>query len=84
MDKPRIGDDALTNLGKLFNIFGWNKKLNEITEDEILAAILIIQFSMKVDQDDKQDRQKLNGLLLKYVGDYEEREDTITEDDIPF
>ena len=26
MDKPRIGDDALTNLGKLFNIFGWNKK----------------------------------------------------------
>ena len=37
MDKPRIGDDALTNLGKLFNIFGWNKKLNEITEDEILA-----------------------------------------------
>ena len=30
MDKPRIGDDALTNLGKLFNIFGWNKKLNEI------------------------------------------------------
>lgn len=83
MDKPRIGDDALTNLSKLFNIIGWDKKLNEITKDEILAVILIIQFSEKVEQNDKHNRQKLNELLLQYVKDYEKTSESIAGDDIP-
>jgi hypothetical protein len=83
MDKPRIGDDALTNLSKLFNIIGWDKKLNEITKDEILAVILIIQFSEKVEQNDKHKRQKLNELLLQYVKDYEKTSESIAGDDIP-
>ena len=82
MDKPRIGDDALTNLSKLFNIIGWDKKLNEITKDEILAVILIIQFSEKVEQNDKHNRQKLNELLLQYVKDYEKTSESIAGDDI--
>ena len=83
MDKPRIGDDALTNLSKLFNIIGWDKKLNEITKDEILAVTLIIQFSEKVEQNDKHNRQKLNELLLQYVKDYEKTSESIAGDDIP-
>ena len=83
MDNPRIGDDALTNLSKLFNIIGWDKKLNEITKDEILAVILIIQFSEKVEQNDKHNRQKLNELLLQYVKDYEKTSESIAGDDIP-
>ncbi len=84
MDKPRIGDDSLKNLGKLFNIFGWNKKLNEITEDEILATILTIQFSMRVDLDEQFTKTELDKILLKYVSNYEESDKFITEDEIPF
>ena len=51
MDYPVIGHSALDNLTKLFNRIGWNKKINEFTEEEIKATILIMQFSKKVDED---------------------------------
>ena len=36
MDNPNIGDDSLTNLTKLFTRFSWDKKLSDLTEEEIL------------------------------------------------
>ena len=53
MDCPVIGHSALDNLTKLFNRIGWNKKINEFTEEEIKATILIMQFSKKVDEDEQ-------------------------------
>ena len=67
MDYPVIGHSALDNLTKLFNRIGWNKKINEFTEEEIKATILIMQFSKKVDEDEQYTKQELDKLLLKYV-----------------
>ena len=75
MDYPVIGHSALDNLTKLFNRIGWNKKINEFTEEEIKATILIMQFSKKVDEDEQYTKQELDKLLLKYVqGQDEESE----------
>jgi hypothetical protein len=82
MDKPTIGDDSLKNLTHLFTRFGWNKKLSELTEDEIVATILIMQFSKRIDQDEQYTKDRLDKLLLEYV--YEKQDDTIDEDEIPF
>ena len=67
MDCPVIGHSALDNLTKLFDRIGWNKKINEFTEEEIKATILIMQFSKKVDEDEQYTKQELDKLLLKYV-----------------
>ena len=67
MDYPVIGHSALDNLTKLFNRIGWHKKINEFTEEEIKATILIMQFSKKVDEDEQYTKQELDKLLLKYV-----------------
>jgi hypothetical protein len=82
MDKPTIGDDSLKNLTHLFTRFGWDKKLSELTEDEIVATILIMQFSKRIDQDEQYTKDRLDKLLLEYV--YEKQDDTIDEDEIPF
>ena len=82
MDKPTIGDDSLKNLTQLFTRFGWDKKLSELTEDEIVATILIMQFSKRIDQDEQYTKDRLDKLLLEYV--YEKQDDTINEDEIPF
>ena len=82
MDKPTIGDDSLKNLTQLFTRFGWDKKLSELTEDEIVATILIMQFSKRIDQDEQYTKDRLDKLLLEYV--YEKQDDTIDEDEIPF
>ena len=82
MDKPTIGDDSLKNLTKLFTRIGWDKKLSELTEDEIVATILIMQFSKRIDQDEQYTKDRLDKLLLEYV--YEKQDDTIDEDEIPF
>ena len=82
MDKPTIGDDSLKNLTKLFTRFGWDKKLSELTEDEIVATILIMQFSKRIDSDEQYTKDRLDKLLLEYV--YEKQDDTIDEDEIPF
>ena len=82
MDKPTIGDDSLKNLTHLFTRFGWDKKLSELTEDEIVATILIMQFSKRIDQDEQYTKDRLDKLLLEYV--YEKQDDTINEDEIPF
>ena len=82
MDKPTIGDDSLKNLTYLFTRFGWDKKLSELTEDEIVATILIMQFSKRIDQDEQYTKDRLDKLLLEYV--YEKQDDTIDEDEIPF
>ena len=82
MDKPAIGDDSLKNLTHLFTRFGWDKKLSELTEDEIVATILIMQFSKRIDSDEQYTKDRLDKLLLEYV--YEKQDDTIDEDEIPF
>lgn len=82
MDKPTIGDDSLKNLTKLFTRIGWDKKLSELTEDEIVATILIMQFSKRIDSDEQYTKDRLDKLLLEYV--YEKQDDTIDEDEIPF
>jgi len=82
MDKPTIGDDSLKNLTQLFTRIGWDKKLSELTEDEIVATILIMQFSKRIDQDEQYTKDRLDKLLLEYV--YEKQDDTIDEDEIPF
>ena len=82
MDKPTIGDDSLKNLTHLFTRIGWDKKLSELTEDEIVATILIMQFSKRIDSDEQYTKDRLDKLLLEYV--YEKQDDTINEDEIPF
>ena len=83
MDKPTVGDDSLKNLTKLFTRFGWNKKLSELTEEEIVATILIMQFSKRIDSDEQYTKDRLDKLLLEYV--YEKQDESeINENDIPF
>jgi|TARA_R110002020_G_scaffold146825_1_gene321767 hypothetical protein len=83
MDKPTIGHNSLKNLTKLFTRFGWNKKLSELTEDEIVVAILVMQFSMRVDLDEQYTKTKLDKLLLEYVSNYDKQSESIDEIDIP-
>lgn len=81
MDYPSIGDDSLRNLTKLFARFSWDKKLCDLTEEEIKATVTIIQFSKRVEQDEQFNKQELDGLLLKYVhGEIENSK----QDEIPF
>lgn len=81
MDYPSIGDDSLRNLTKLFARFSWEKKLCDLTEEEIKATVTIIQFSKRVEQDEQFNKQELDGLLLKYVhGEIEKSK----QDEIPF
>ena len=81
MDYPSIGDDSLRNLTKLFARFSWDKKLCDLTEEEIKATVTIIQFSKRVEQDEQFNKQELDGLLLKYVhGEIEEPK----QNEIPF
>jgi hypothetical protein len=81
MDYPSIGDDSLRNLTKLFARFSWDKRLCDLTEEEIKATVTIIQFSKKVEEDEQFNKQELDGLLLKYVhGEIEKSK----QDEIPF
>ena len=82
MDKVIIGDDALKNLTKLFSKFGWNKKLSELTEEEIPSTVLIMQLSKRIKEDEQYTKQYLDKLLLKYV--HEKEEETIRDEDLPF
>ena len=81
MDYPSIGDNSLRNLTKLFARFSWDKRLCDLTEEEIKATVTIIQFSKRVEQDEQFNKQELDGLLLKYVhGEIEKPK----QDEIPF
>jgi len=82
LDKVIIGDDSLKNLTKLFSKFGWNKKLSELTEEEITSTVLIMQFSKRIKEDEQYTKQYLDKLLLKYV--HEKEEETIRDEDLPF
>jgi|TARA_B100001063_G_C16323816_1_gene338800 hypothetical protein len=84
MDKPTVGDDSLKNLTKLFTRFGWDKRLSELSEEQILATILIMQFSKRLEEDEQYTEDKLNKLLLEYVSNYHKQSKPINEDDIPF
>ena len=77
MDKPSIGDDSLSNITKLFSRFGWDKKLNEISKEQIIATIVVMQFSKRVEEDEQFTKQQLNELLLEYVKEYDERSQSI-------
>ena len=82
MDNPNIGDNSLKNLTKLFSRFGWDKKLGDLTEEEIKATVTIMQFSKKVEEDEQYNKKELDRLLLKYV--HEKEEETIRDEDLPF
>jgi|TARA_R100001015_G_C4628764_1_gene189076 ABC-type transporter MlaC component len=69
-------------LTKLFSKFGWNKKLSELTEEEITSTVLIMQFSKRIKEDEQYTKQYLDKLLLKYV--HEKEEETIRDEDLPF
>ena len=77
MDKPSIGDNSLSNITKLFSRFGWDKKLNEISKEQIIATIVVMQFSKRVEEDEQFTKQQLNELLLEYVKEYDERSQSI-------
>ena len=79
MDNPNIGDNSLKNLTKLFARFGWDKKLGDLTEEEIKATVTIMQFSKKVEEDEQYNKQELDRLLLKYVHGQEESEQRVDE-----
>ena len=83
MDKPTIGDDSLKNLTKLFTRFGWDKRLSELNEEQILATILIMQFSKRLEEDEQYTEDKLNKLLLEYVSNYDKQSESVDEIDIP-
>ena len=83
MDKPTIADDSLKNLTKLFTRFGWDKRLSELNEEQILATILIMQFSKRLEEDEQYTEDKLNKLLLEYVSNYHKESESIDEDQIP-
>ena len=82
MDNPNIGDNSLKNLTKLFARFGWDKKLGDLTEEEIKATVTIMQFSKKVEEDEQYNKKELDRLLLKYVHKQEESEQRV--DELPF
>mgnify|MGYP003137313450 FL=1 len=83
MDKPTIGNDSLKNLTKLFTRFGWDKRLSELNEEQILATILIMQFSKRLEEDEQYTEDKLNKLLLEYVSNYDKQSESVDEIDIP-
>tara|TARA_R100001129_G_scaffold26605_1_gene17772 strand:- start:1434 stop:1634 length:201 start_codon:yes stop_codon:yes gene_type:complete len=66
----------------LYNRIGWDKKISEITEEEIKATILIMQFSKKVEQDEQYTKEQLDKLLLKYV--HGKTEEELADDKPPF
>ena len=84
MDKPTIGDDSLKNLTKLFTRFGWDKRLSELSEEQILTTILIMQFSKRLEEDEQYTEDRLNKLLLEYVSNYDKQSKPVDEDPIPF
>tara|TARA_R100001591_G_C4261950_1_gene160018 strand:- start:358 stop:606 length:249 start_codon:yes stop_codon:yes gene_type:complete len=82
MDNPNVGDHSLKNLTKLFTRFSWDKKLSDLTEEEIKATVIIMQFSKKVEEDEQYNKQELDRLLLKYVHGKDETEPT--DNELPF
>ena len=82
MDNPNVGDHSLKNLTKLFTRFSWDKKLSDLTEEEIKATVVIMQFSKKVEEDEQYNKQELDRLLLKYV--HGKKETKPTDDELPF
>ena len=82
MDNPNIGDNSLKNLTRLFARFGWDKKLGDLTEEEIKATVTIMQFSKKVEEDEQYNKKELDRLLLKYVHGKEDSEQRV--DELPF
>ena len=82
MDNPNIGDNSLKNLTRLFARFGWDKRLGDLTEEEIKATVTIMQFSKKVEEDEQYNKQELDRLLLKYVHGKDETEPT--DNELPF
>ena len=82
MDNPDVGDHSLKKLTKLFTRFSWDKKLSDLTEEEIKATVVIMQFSKRVEEDEQYNKQELDRLLLKYVHGKEETKPT--DDELPF
>jgi len=53
-----------------------------LTEEEIKATVIIMQFSKKVEEDEQYNKQELDRLLLKYVHGKDETEPT--DNELPF
>ena len=63
-----MGFEILKDVGKLFGQVGWNKKLSELDEQEVLYLIMQIQQLKKIGNDG--DETYLAAIWLKYnVGD---------------
>tara|TARA_R100000781_G_scaffold96827_1_gene60740 strand:+ start:74 stop:343 length:270 start_codon:yes stop_codon:yes gene_type:complete len=58
-------NNTLKEVGKLFGKFGWNKKLSELNEQEILFLILVLQGMERVE--DEFEQTYLAAIWLKYT-----------------
>ena len=58
MDNPQWRPNSLKNLTKLFTRFSWDKKLSDLTEEEIKATVVIMQFSKRVEEDEQYNKQE--------------------------
>tara|TARA_R110000823_G_scaffold189138_2_gene321032 strand:- start:2902 stop:3168 length:267 start_codon:yes stop_codon:yes gene_type:complete len=61
----RKPNSTLKEVGKLFGKFGWNKKLSELDEQEILFLILVLQGMEKLE--DEFNQTYLAAIWLKYT-----------------
>tara|TARA_R110000824_G_scaffold339_6_gene2525 strand:- start:26 stop:319 length:294 start_codon:yes stop_codon:yes gene_type:complete len=52
-------------IGKLFGDLGWNKKLSELNEEEVLFMIMVIQ-GMELVNNDKFNETYLAAIWLKH------------------
>ena len=63
-----MGFEILKDVGKLFGQVGWNKKLSELDEQEVLYLIMQIQQLKEIGNDG--DETYLAAIWLKYnIGD---------------
>tara|TARA_B100000029_G_scaffold293016_1_gene286547 strand:- start:260 stop:514 length:255 start_codon:yes stop_codon:yes gene_type:complete len=82
--KLTIGDDALKNLTKLFEKIGWEKRLCDLTQDEIVVTILIMQFSKGMENDKQFTKEYYDRLLLEYAHEQKYEREQEEQFDSPF
>ena len=79
---PMIGDNSLKNLTRLFARFGWDKKLGDLTEEEIKATVVIMQFSKKVEEDEQYNKKNSIDYFLNMSTAKKNQKPTV--DELPF
>ena len=51
MDTANNEDNSLKNAAKVFNKIGWEKKLCDLTEEQMVALISVIQSSREIENE---------------------------------